>query len=448
MKDVIEIERNIIGAYIDNEDLFQKCEHLVAESLFSDKVNRMTFKLIKLLRSKGIKPDNVIINKELRVAGVKAQSIPLYTCDFQYKIQPEQYVVYLFEENRIKKYLLPAIASTQLNLENGTGSPLDLMMDLKGKINDVELVLNNVSRDSDIRDVVAKAIQEIRDDKNSTKKRGYSTGIIKLDEVIGGLLPGIVVIGAPPGAGKTTLLVNIIQKIAIDSDAPVVFFSLEMPATQIVKNLLANRLELNTRAISDGSVDDAEMTSIEDAGKRIKTNLEIDDTPGITWQYIDTKLTRVRKKIPIEKQLVVMVDYIQLMNNTEEEFKGKTDEAQMAARTKGLMNVWKKHNACIIELSQLGREVVKEKRRPRMSDLKESGSIEANANVVMLLHRPDYYEENPTDVNGRSLKGVMEIIVDKNRGGRRAFIYTNFIGKYSKLTDFDKEEWEKGSDIL
>jgi replicative DNA helicase len=143
-----------------------------------------------------------------------------------------------------------------------------------------------------------------------------------------------------------------------------------------------------------------------------------------------------------------MIDYIQLMDNTEDEKKGRTDEAIMSLRVKGLMNMWKRHNLCVIELSQLGREVVKEKRRPRMSDLKESGAIEANANVVMLLHRPDYYEENPTDDNGRSLKGIMEIIVDKNRGGRRGFVYANFIGKYSKLTDFNKEEWESGSGIV
>ena len=89
MKDVLEIEQNILGAYISNEDLFQRCEHLVAESLFSSKVNRMTFRLIRALRSKGIKPDNVIINKELRIAGVKESLIPHYICEAQYKIQPE-----------------------------------------------------------------------------------------------------------------------------------------------------------------------------------------------------------------------------------------------------------------------------------------------------------------------------------------------------------------------
>jgi len=450
MKDVIEIERNIIGAYIDNEDLFQKCEHLVAESLFSDKVNRMTFKLIKALRNKGIKPDNVIINKELRIAGVKAASIPLYACDSQYKIQPEQYVTYLFEENRIKKYLLPAIASTQLNLEKGSGSPLDLMMDLKNKINDVELVLNNVSRDSSIGDIVDKAIQEIIENKDAKNKTGYSTTLTKLDEITGGLLPGIFVIGALPGMGKTSLLINIITHNGIKNNVPIVFFSLEMSATQIIKNCLSNMYDINTMAIRDGGLDDEQLKQIKESKNRFGDNIIIDDTSGVTWQYIDAKLTKVRKKFPIDQQIIVMVDYLQLMGNVDEEIRGKTDEAQMAARCKGLMNMWKKHNACIIELTQLGREVAKEmgKRKPRISDAKDSGAIEANANVFILPHRPDYFDANATDEKGNSLKGIVEIIVGKNRGGRVGYVYSNFEGKYSKFTNFNKEQWESGGGII
>lgn len=450
MKDVLEIEQNILGAYISNEDLFQRCEHLVAESLFSSKVNRMTFRLIRLLRSKGIKPDNVIINKELRIAGVKASIIPLYTCEAQYKIQPEQYVTYLFEENRIKKHLLPAISSTQLMLENGTGSPLDLMLDLKSKINDVELVLNNVSRDSNIGDMFDKAIQEIKDARDNKKGTSYSTTLTKLDEMTGGLLPGIFVIGALPGMGKTSLLINIITHNGIKNKVPIVFFSLEMPVTQIIKNCLSNIFDVSTSATRDGQIDDDQLNRLIEAKSRFGDNIIIDDTSGVTWQYIDAKLTKVRKKFPIDQQIIVMVDYLQLMGNVDEEIRGKTDEAQMAARCKGLMNMWKKHNACIIELTQLGREVAKEmgKRKPRISDAKDSGAIEANANVFILPHRPDYFDIHATDEKGNSLKGLVEVIIGKNRGGRLGNVYAKFEGKYSKFTDTSKDEWENGSGII
>lgn len=450
MKDVLEIEQNILGAYISNEDLFQRCEHLVAESLFSSKVNRMTFRLIRALRSKGIKPDNVIINKELRIAGVKESLIPHYACEAQYKIQPEQYVTYLFEENRIKKHLLPSIAESKHKLESGEGSPLDLMLDLKSKINDVELVLNNVSRDSNIKDIVDKAIEEILDTKKDKGKMGPSTTLAKLDEITGGLLPGIFVIGALPGMGKTSLLINIITHNGIKNKVPIVFFSLEMSATQIIKNCLSNMYDINTMAIRDGGLDDDQIKKIKEAKNRFGDNIIIDDTSGVTWQYIDAKLTKVRKKFPIDQQIIVMVDYLQLMGNVDEEVRGKTDEAQMASRCKGLMNMWKKHNACIIELTQLGREVAKEmgKRKPKISDAKDSGAIEANANVFILPHRPDYFDIHATDEKGNSLKGLVEVIIGKNRGGRLGNVYAKFEGRYSKFTDTSKEEWENGSGII
>jgi replicative DNA helicase len=443
------IEQNLISAFIENEDLFAKCEHLVSEKLFNNDVNKLAFRLVKKIRSSGVKPDPVLLAKALADNKVPQALIPTYILtEASYRYQPEQYVIILFEQNRIKNHLLKPLHSAYVDLESNSGSPLDIMQELKSKINDIDMVLNNVSKEENIKDIVKRTIEEIRELRDSDKKVGYPTGLLKLDDITGGLLPGVVVIGAPPSVGKTSLLVNIIKKNAIDNDVPIVFFSIEMPATQIVKNIFSNMFEINTMAVRDGGVDDDQFKKIEGSINKFKENFIIDDTPAPTWQYIDAKITSIRKKIPKTKQIIVMIDYIQLMDNTEDEKKGRTDEAIMSLRVKGLMNMWKRHNLCVIELSQLGREVVKEKRRPRMSDLKESGAIEANANVVMLLHRPDYYEENPTDDNGRSLKGIMEIIVDKNRGGRRGFVYANFIGKYSKLTDFNKEEWESGSGIV
>lgn len=447
MKNTETIEQNLIAAFIQKEDLFDKIQHLVSEKLWHSKVHRTAYKLINKMRSDGLHVDNFSLMHEMKKVGVPAKSIPVYFSSAEYEVQPQVYVQILFEEN-IKRYLSQPLAVAHRDMESGVGSPLDLMMDIKSKINDIELILNNVSSDNSIKEIVNNALQEIKDLKDSKKQSGYPFGLKKLDEITGGILPGIIVLGAPPSVGKTSLLINIIKHNAIDRDVPIVFFSIEMPATQIVKNLFANIAEINTMAIRDGGVSDEDFQKLEWISQKFKDNLIIDDTPGPTWQYIDAKLTKIRKRIPKDKQIIVMIDYIQLMDNVEDEKKGRTDEAIMSLRMKGLMNMWKRHNLTIIELSQLGREVVKEKRRPRMSDLKESGAIEANANVVMLLHRPDYYEENPTDENGKSLKGIIEIIIDKNRGGRRGFVYANFIGKYSKLTDFDKEQWEKNSPII
>ncbi len=344
--DIEEVEHNLIGAYIENEDLFSKCEHLIAESLFSNKVNRIVFKAIKLLRSKGVRPDHVTLTREIKGAFLDIK-VPQYSAESNYKFQPIPYVQFLFEENRIKKHLNPHIYEAHKSFTSGIGSPLDIMLGLKEKINDVEMVLNNVSAEKSIGEIVDKAIEEVMESGEDNHSSAPSTSLKGVDSITGGLLPGIFVIGALPGMGKTSFIVNIMVHNAIKLKVPVVFFSLEMSATQIVKNVVANMHEINTMAIRDGNLSEEEKIRFKSIRPAFKDNLIIDDTPGVTWQYIDAKLTKIRKKFPIGQQIIVMVDYLQLMSNTEDEIKGKTDEAQMALRCKGLMNMWKKHNASL-----------------------------------------------------------------------------------------------------
>jgi len=436
-QDILEIEQNLIGAFIDNDELFNKCEHLVAESLFSDKTNRLAYKLIKALRNNGIKTDKAILIREMQKKGVT--KIPNYSAQHKYKFQPEEYVIILFEQNRIKKHLLPKLFNAHSTLESNTGSPLDIVHDLKGAINEIELVLNNVSVDTNILDVFDAALEDLKEIKSGKKKSGAPTGIDTLDDISGGLRPGIIVIGARPGMGKTTFLVNTIVENAINNNKHVVFFSLEMKSIQIIKNIWANMHEMNTMAIRDGDIDDDGISTIEKCRARFKDNLEVDDTPGITWQYVDAKITKIRKRIPQEEEIIVMIDYIQLMTNIKEETENKTDEAQMSLRCRGLMNLTKKHNLSTIELSQLSREVEKRViKRPIISDLKESGAIEANADQIWLMYRPDYYESNPVDEKGDSLKGKIEFHVAKNRYGRTGYAYADFEMRYAKFKKLDR----------
>jgi replicative DNA helicase len=440
MTNITEIEQNIIGAFIENEDLFSKCPHLESVHLFSSQVNKISYKLIKAIRSKGIKPDTSLLNRELlKVKGMSASMIPLYATTHKYLFQPEEYIVMLVEENMIKKSLMPVLHNAYSSFNENSESPLDIMRNLSSKINDVELFLNNVSGETNILDVFDAALEDLKATKSGKKKSGSPTGIESLDNITGGLRPGIIVVGARPGMGKTTFLVNTIVENAIYRNKPIIFFSLEMKAIQIIKNIWANMHEFNTMNVRDGNLDDDDVLKIEQCRSRFKDNLEIDDTPGITWQYIDAKIAKKRKTIPMSEELIVMIDYIQLMCNTQEETQNKTDEAQMSLRCRGLMNLSKKYNCCTLELSQLSREVEKRQvKRPMISDLKESGAIEANADQIWLLYRPDYYDKNATDENGNSLAGKIEFGVQKNRGGRTGFAYADFEMRYAKFKKIEK----------
>lgn len=438
-KHLLEIELNLLYTYIDHPDLFEGVAHLVSENIFLRPVTKATYKVIKDFHSTGVKPDLNLIFAKLKTFGFSAYDCVAITggnYDYSYVNQTEKYVDVLFKHS-VANYLMPILSDTHQKLLSETGDVLELMTVIKDAITNVELVFNNVNRDKDISNIVDEALKQIEDAKNSEDGFGYSSGLGNIDKITGGISPGIIVVGARPSMGKTSFIVNIIKKNAIDLDVPVVMFSLEMPATQIVKNLFANIYEINSFALKTGQISDEENEKIKQNNVRFKKNLTIDDTAGITWQYVDAKLRKIRKTIPITQPIVVMIDYLQLMSNTPEETKNKTDEAIMSVRCTGLNNLWKKHNACIIELSQLGRDVEKRSPpRPKMSDLKDSGAIEANADIVILLYRPDYYDEFPKDDKGNDLRGLVEFGIPKNRHGKKGAAYGRFLNRYSKFIDY------------
>lgn len=437
-----EIETKLLGAYMSNADLFDSTAHLVSENIFLRQITRKSYTIIKTLHTQRVKPDLTIVYNELKKLGFPTADLAIvgsYTQELSYLSQPEKYVDILFKKS-VAVYLMPKLQNLHSQLLSETGDVIELLSELKDSITNVDLVVNNVTRDKTALEVFDDTITELKTAMNPNAKMGMSTGLKEVDAITGGLYPGIMVIGARPGAGKTSVLINIIVENAIKGDTPVIFFSLEMPKTQLMRRVIANACEVNSFALKTGQITQEDLIKIEQFRSKINDNLIIDDTPGVTWQYIDAKIRRIRKKIPIEKEIIVAVDYLQLMTNTPDEMKGRTDEALMSIRCSRLNSMWKTYNCCIIELSQLGREVEKRSvQRPIMSDLKESGSIEANADAIMLMYRPDYYTEFPKDDQGRDLRGLVEFILAKNRHGKTKSAYARFQGQYAKFTDYIPE---------
>lgn len=448
-KHLLEIELNLLYTYIDHPDLFEKVNHLVSENIFLRPVTKSIYKVIKEFHSTGVKPDLNLIFAKLKTLGFSAYDCAAITggnYDYSYVNQTEKYVDVLFKHS-IANYLMPILADTHQKLLSETGDSIELMDKISESINRVNLVVNNVSKEKDTTTLFDETLAEIKEAMNSSVSMGYSTGLRDVDKITGGLYPGIIVIGARPGMGKTAYIINIITKNAIDLNVPVVMFSLEMPGRQLMRRIISNSCDINSFALKTGQINQDDYNRIEKSKIRLQNNLVIDDTPAITWQYIDTKLKAVRRKFPKEQEMIVMIDYIQLMSNVAEETKGRADEGIMSIRCNKLNALWKIHNCCIIELSQLGREV--EKRvppRPKMSDLKDSGSLEANADVIILQYRPDYYTEFPKDEQGNDLRGLVEFGIPKNRHGKTGAAYAKFEGQYSRFTDYVRQDAIQSSD--
>lgn len=440
-----EVENKILGTFASNADLFESCDHLVSEHIFTSKIKRQIFKIIKLNHANSIATDFAILLNELTKLGYnKTTAVDLASkiqFDSHTSIHPSSKVKILFD-GLVRRTMLPVLFEAHSEFNHETGEIQSVLDKVKNKITDIEGVINNVSKDKDIQEIIKDAIIEIDiARKSNSNLLGYSTGLTDLDDVTSGVCNGITVIGAVPGAGKSTLVIHLIKEIGLVQKKPIVFFSLEMPATQIIKNLFANDLEINTKALRIGDIDDDNYDRISNSIKKYGNNIFIDDTPAITWQYIEAKIRKIRKTVPINIMLVSVIDYLQVMENSPDEQRDGNGEAQMSLRCKKLANMWKKYNIAFIELSQLSREVGKRPSpRPKISDLKESGAIEANADQVWLLYRPDYYDNNPVDGKGNSLKGLVEINVVKNRYGKTAPKYCKFIPQYSKYENYSSHE--------
>lgn len=440
--DLKQKEREILNLYADNADLFVNCEHLVFESLWSTNFNKVKYKIIKYNHDKGKKSDIYLLSNMLIKAGCNKKEIGLEVSEPNYKIAKnvDEYVKDIFDEYS-KRQLTPLLQRVHSELSSELGDVNSCLEDLKTAVNDIECIKNNLSVDKKVTDIFDQAFEELMEAQNSSKEiMGYSTGLRDLDKMCGGLKQEVIVVGSPPGCGKSSLMVNIIDNVAIKQGMPILVHSLEMPATQLMKNMWANNLNINSYAIRGGGLLDDDLLKVKQYKQKLKDNLVIDDTPGLTWQYIETKVRKMRKKVPINQVIVVMVDYIQIMRNIPSETIGVSNSDQYDLRCNGLMEISKKYNVCMIELSQINREVGKrENKKPTMGDLKGGGGIEANAVQVWLLYRPEYFETDPME-DGMSLKGLCEINVAKNRYGETGRKFVRFEGKYSAFKDFNPNE--------
>lgn len=440
--DLKEKEREVLNLYADNADLFVNCEHLVFESLWSTNFNKVKYKIIKYNHEKGKKSDTYLLSNMLIKAGCNKKEIGLEVSEPNYKIAKnvDEYVKDIFDEYS-KRQLTPLLQRVHSELSSELGDVNSCLEDLKTAVNDIELIKNNLSIERSVKDIHREAFKELLEAQESGNKlAGYSYGLKDLDNLTSGAKQEVILVVAPPAMGKSSLMVNIIKHIGIKQRNPVLVHSLEMPAKQLIKNIWANALEINSKGIRNAQLSDENLLKIKNFESALEDNLIIDDTPGITWQYMETRVRKMRKKIPLEKVIVVIVDYVQIMRNIPEETKGINSEEQQSLRANGLMELSKKYNLCLIELSQIGRERGKsEDKEPSMSDAKGSGAWEANAVQCWGLFRPEYFTKDPME-NGISLKGLCKIKVLKNRYGEIGNIFAKFKGYYSAFEDYSLDE--------
>lgn len=284
---------------------------------------------------------------------------------------------------------------------------------------------------------VFKEIEEKRHHKDGLT--GVPSGFTALDRVTSGWQKSdLIILAARPGMGKTALVLSTLRNAAVDFGKAVVIFSLEMSQVQLMLRLLSAEAELESKKIQTGKLEDYEMQQLVVKTSRLSAApIFIDDTPALSILELRAKCRRLKAQNDIQ---MVIVDYLQLMSGDASKNAGGNREQEIASISRALKQMAKELNVPVIALSQLSRAVETRggDKRPQLSDLRESGSIEQDADMVMFVYRPDYYGLTE-DEEGKPTKGIAEIIIAKNRHGAVGSVPLRFIDRFTKFTDVEDE---------
>lgn len=277
-----------------------------------------------------------------------------------------------------------------------------------------------------IDDLLGPAIEKAEElQRSGSAVTGISTGFRDLDKKLAGLHPtNLIIVASRPGMGKSALALNMAQNVALNGNC-VAIFSLEMSREEIVTRMLCAKGRIDSQKLRTGALNEGDFTKLSNAaGALYKQNIFVDDSPGLTVTEIRAKCRRLRRKPGLD---LVVVDYLQLMNGSGQE--NRQQEIAMISRS--LKSLARELQVPIIALSQLNRGVeAREDKRPRLGDLRESGAVEQDADVVMFIYRDEYYF--PEKVES---KGIAEIVISKHRQGGVGKVDMTFLPEFTLFAD-------------
>ena len=272
---------------------------------------------------------------------------------------------------------------------------------------------------------VVERIQELHDRENPSEITGVPTGFTDLDRMTSGLQPGdLIIVAGRPSMGKTAFALNIAEYVAVDVGLPVAVFSMEMGGTQLAMRMLASIGRLDSHRVRTGRLTDDEWSRLTYAlGKLHEAPMHIDETGGMNPTDLRGRARRLKRQVG--KLGLIVIDYIQLMGSTRQNENRATEVSEISRSLKALA---RELEVPIIALSQLSRKVEERTdKRPMMSDLRESGAIEQDADVILMMYREDYYKPDTPD------KGMAEVIIGKQRNGPTGTVSLAFLGEYTRF---------------
>ena len=448
----VELEEAVLGALmLERDSIIAVQEYITADTFYTEE-HRLIYKAIESLSAE-LKPidlytvtERLKVRKELKKVGGAAYLAQLTqkvgsaaNVEFHAKIIAQKYV---------QRELIRSATEIQRRSYDEDQDVTDLIGFAEGEI--FKVAEGHVKRSvQNAKDILAKALAQIEEaSKNTSAFNGVPSGFMALDRVTMGWQPSdLIIIAARPSMGKTAFVLSMARNMAIEHQAPVAFFSLEMSAVQLMMRLIVAETGLYSNDIKSGRLTPEQWRHLESATKPLgSAPLYVDDTPALSVFEFRSKARRLKIHNDIK---VIIIDYLQLMTGSQDSKNGGNREQEVAFISRTLKAIAKELNVPMLALSQLSRATEQRggSQRPQLSDLRESGAIEQDADIVAFIHRPEYYGMN-TDENGLPTAGLAEIILAKHRNGAVCDVKLRFLKDQARFADMEADEHSTAADPM
>ena len=416
----LEFEEAVLGALMIEQDAYSQVSEILRPESFYDHRHQLIYEAIRTLNLQQKPVDILTVTEHLNTMG-KLEEVggPFYITQLSGKVASSAHIEYharIIAQKFLARELITFTSLVQTKAFDTTVDVDDLMQEAEGKL--FEISQQNMKKDyTQINPVIREAYDMLQKAAaRSDGLSGLSSGFEKLDKMTSGWQNSdLVIIAARPAMGKTAFVLSMAKKMAVDMKIPVAMFSLEMSNVQLVNRMIVNVCEIPGEKLKSGQLAPYE------------------------WSQLRTKARRLVREHGVK---IILIDYLQLMNASGMSFGSRQEEVSTISRS--LKGLAKELNIPIIALSQLNRGVENREgidgKRPQLSDLRESGAIEQDADMVCFIHRPEYYKIYQ-DEKGHDLHGMAEIIIAKHRNGAVGDVLLKFRGEYARFQDPEEDAY-------
>ena len=439
----LDLEESVLGALMLEKDALTNVIDILKPENFYKDANKEIYQSIIDLFNDSEPIDLLTVTSQLKKNG-KLEYVggSFYVTQLTTRVNSASNIEYharIILEQSIKRQLIEVSGEVQKEAYEDTTDVFDLLDNTEQSLFDISEshIRKNYSQ---VKGLMKEAIDELQAKK--TRKDGITgvpSGFIDLDNITSGWQPSdLVIIAGRPSMGKTAFVLSMMRNASIDHEMPIALFSLEMSSLQIVNRLISSEAELDSDKIKKGNLKDYEWQQLLHKTDQLNNaKIFIDDTPALSILELRAKSRRLKSQHDIQ---CIIVDYLQLMSGEYGKSSGNREQ-EIASISRSLKAIAKELNVPVLALSQLSRAVETRggDKRPVLSDLRESGSIEQDADIVLFIYRADRYDITE-DEDGNLTAGVAEVLLRKNRNGPTGKVKLKFIERFAKFADMSSND--------